>query len=58
MRQEPSEGRIGRQEELAMSTGMAGVYMIGGFIAISGTILFWKLIGWAIDEMKYRNNRD
>lgn len=41
-----------------MNTGMTGVYLIGGFTVISGTILFWKLIGWAVEEMKYRNNRD
>lgn len=41
-----------------MNTGIAGVYMIGGFAAISGTILLWKVIGFAIEQMKYRNNRD
>ncbi len=41
-----------------MNTGMAGVYIIGAFVAISGKILFWKLIGYAIEEMRYRNNRD
>ncbi len=41
-----------------MTTGMAGVYIIGGFAVISGIILFWKLIGYAVEQMRYRNNRD
>lgn len=41
-----------------MNTGMAGVYMLHGFVAISLVVGFWKLVGIVADEMRYRNNRD
>jgi len=41
-----------------METGMAGVYLIQGFVVISLVLGFWKLVGMAIDQMRYHNNRD
>lgn len=32
--------------------------MLTTFLMATSTILFWKLVGIAADEMRYRNNRD
>lgn len=28
------------------------------FLIATGTVLFWKLVGMAFEELRYRNNRD
>lgn len=32
--------------------------MIETFLIATAAVLFWKLVGVAFEEMRYRNNRD